>query len=105
MDDMIQAICSAEEQATQIKLKAQDEAQKIVDDARAKALKIENDGAISRAEEGADIISKAEKKAQAEYDSFIENKGREAERYTATILSKTDPIVGKIVGRVSGGNR
>jgi vacuolar-type H+-ATPase subunit H len=105
MDDMIQAIQNAELEAAQIKNNALDRAQQIVDEARAKALKLEADAAKARTDESAEILRKAELSARDEYSSFIEKKRRDAETYADGIRSTTDVVVGKIVGRVSGGNR
>jgi vacuolar-type H+-ATPase subunit H len=104
MDDMIEAIAAAEVRATQIKNTAVQKAGQIIEEARAKAAAIEREEAEKRAKYRAETIAAAEAKADDEYKTSLEYCRLKAKEYTKKVSSSTDFVVGKIVGRVSGGN-
>jgi vacuolar-type H+-ATPase subunit H len=104
MDDMILAIADAETRATEIKSAAVQKAGAIIEEARTKAADFEREQIEVRAKYRDDTLQAAESKSDEEFKKSIEQYKREAKEYADGIASSTDLIVGKIVGRVSGGN-
>jgi vacuolar-type H+-ATPase subunit H len=105
MNEMINAITDAEARATEIKNAAVLRAGDIIEQARAKAAEMEKNSATERAKFKQDSLNSAAERAQREYDSSIEKSKRDAKAYAESVSSSTDIIVGKIVGRISGGNK
>lgn len=104
MDEMINAITEAEAKATEIKNAALLRAGEIVEKARATAVELEKNSAVERAKYKDDSLKAAALQAQKEYEQSIEKSKVSAAAYAKTVAPSTDLIVGKIVGRISGGN-
>jgi vacuolar-type H+-ATPase subunit H len=104
MDEMINAIAAAEAKAADIKNEAVIKAGKIIEDARAQAAELEKASALARAKMRDDTIKAATLKADKEYAAYISSCERQSKEYAEDVSKNTDVIVGKIVGRVSGGN-
>ena len=104
-EDIIKGITQAETQASQIKKEAQEKAAAIVAEATLRAREIENDGVQLCKSYRETQIKEAQERAEKEYQTTIRVKTEEAKLYCADALKKSEASVGKIVGRIVGGDR
>lgn len=105
MDDIIKSITEAEEQAVKLKSDAVLRAGQIIEDARTQSAERERVAAEERAAYRDERLAAARLQAEKDYSAALAAHRKEAEEYAARISGNTDIIIGKIVGRVSGGNR
>lgn len=104
MDDLIQSIREAEEKALKIRAEAYEKAAAISAGAAERAANIERANAEECRINRENVISEAEKEAEEAYNGATAAAGREAKAYADSVLENTDIVVGKIVGRICGGN-
>lgn len=104
MDEIIKSVNEAEAQAAKIKSDAVVRAGKIIEQARAQASEIERAAAAERTAYRENAIKVAEEQAEKDYNAAIKKSGADAEQYAENVLRYVEVTVGKIVGRVSGGN-
>ena len=103
-EEIIKSITAAEEQAAQYKRNAVDEAARILTDAQAQATRLENSAAeVCRAYRETQMKN-AINDAEKEYTSALRVKENEAMAYCEAALAGSEASVGKIVGRILGGD-
>lgn len=103
-EEIIKSITAAEEQAAQYKRNAVDEAACILTDAQAQATRLENSAAeVCRAYRETQMKN-AVNDAEKEYASALRAKENEAKAYCEAALAGSEASVGKIVGRILGGD-
>lgn len=105
MDDIIQSITEAEAQAVQLKSDAVLRAGKIIEDARTQSANRERIAAEERAAYRDEQLAAARLQAERDYAASLAVRRKEAEEYVERASKNTDVIVGRIVGRLCGGNR
>jgi vacuolar-type H+-ATPase subunit H len=104
MDDMIKAIAEAENKAAEIKNQAVITAGEIIEKAREQAAELEAAGVLARTKMRDEKLNAANKKAQQDYENSIASCRKQSKDYAEKVAQNSDVLVGKIVGRVSGGN-
>lgn len=104
MDEIIKSVTDAEQRAAQMKSDAVVRAGQIIEEARAQAAAIEAKSASERAAFRESSLKAAEEQAEKDYAAAVAKSRAEAQRYADHIIGNTDAVVGKIVGRINGGN-
>lgn len=104
-EDIIKAITEAEEQAARIKSDALAEAAQILQDAQAEASRLEKFSAEENKQYREMQIKAANAQADKEYEFTLKEKEKEAKAYCENALLQSDASVGKIIGRILGGDR
>jgi vacuolar-type H+-ATPase subunit H len=104
MENIMQAITEAEEQAAAIKQAAQDRAALIVEEAEKKASETKKNAidvcrAYTTTQNGL-----AMREAQAKYDALIEEKKEQAKADSEDKMKDVDAVVVRIVGRIISGD-
>lgn len=103
MEEILEGIIEAENQAEEIKNSARLRAAKIIEDSEKRALDAEK-----RSVEECKIlkekkIAEAEVSAQSAYDKELAEKQAEAKAYADKMIKKAEPFADKIVGRIVRG--
>ena len=104
-EEIIKSITMAEEQAAQMKSDALDKAAQILSEAQTQATRLEASAAEEckayRETQTRNALADAEK----EYEAAMRAKEQQAKEYCTDALAKSDASVGKMIGRILGGNR
>ena len=102
--EILRAICSAEEQAVAIKAEALEKSEKILLDAETKTQEIERESfnECKALLETRQQTVKAE--SQEKFDEMIKDKTQEAKVYCAESLKRADTLVSEIVRRLVSGD-
>lgn len=102
--EILQAICLAEEKAVEMKTTATLEAEKILLEAENKTQEIERES-LSACKAFLDASqADAKAKAQEQFDEMIKTKTQEAKEYCAESLKRADALVSEIVRRLVSGD-
>lgn len=105
MEEMVESILKAEEEAFAMKEAAKAEGAERVAKAQKRADELAKETEERCRKMREEEIALAEQTAGREYDEELARKREAAEREAKQILSDISRQVGKIVGRVTGGNR
>ena len=105
MQEIIEKISKAEQNATEIKEKALEKANEIVSDAEERASDIEKIAEADCKTLRESSLKQATQEAQKRYDDEITVNRAKASKYCADRLKDTDKIVNDIVRRIVRGNR
>lgn len=100
-ENLVEKITAAEEQAAELKTKAQAEAEKLIAEAERKAAEI-----LKKSEADCNLLrentlAQAAEKAEADYRSVIGKTKKEAKAYADGLISRAEIQVGEIVGRLT----
>lgn len=104
-EEIIKNITDAEAQAAQIKREAQERATAILAEATERAARLERSSAEVCKAYRESQMKAAHADAEREYAETLQAKTREAKAYCENALHGSDASVGKIVGRIVGGDR
>jgi vacuolar-type H+-ATPase subunit H len=102
--EILQAICSAEEKAVAMKTVALERSEKILLEAENKTQEIERENLNSCKAFLEASQNEARTKAQEQFDEMIKTKTQEAKEYCAEALKGADVLVSEIVRRLVSGN-
>lgn len=104
MDEMLSSIKQAEAEAARLKEEAVAEAGAIIERARGEAAAAEKQSAKERAIYRKQALDKAKRDGEEMYNGVVAESRAKAKKYSEEVLAKSDGVVLKIVGRVSGGS-
>ena len=103
-EDIIKSIAEAEEQGAAMKAAATENAAQTIKQAEKRAAEIEKtSGDVCKAYRET-MQKQAEETAARSYAQTLEKAQADAREYCRKILSETDAVVGKIVGRIISGD-
>ena len=104
-EEIIKSITVMEAEAEQIKTDAQNKAAVIIAEAEQKAAQAERLAADERKAYREKQYQNALAEADVEYEKTVAEKLRDAKGYCEEALNASEAYVGKIVGRIIGGDR
>lgn len=104
MEEILDTIIKAEQEAEQIKNSARLRAAEIIEKAEKRAAEIEKKSVEECKLLKEKKIAEAQKKAQADYESELAEKSAQAKEYADGVLKKCAAVADKIVGGIVRGD-